>query len=88
MPPTPQPTHAEAVDHGGVRIGADEGVGVGGELAVLRPELHHRGQVLEVHLVHDAGAGRHDAEVPEGPLGELEQLVALAVALQLEVTLS
>ena len=27
--------HAEAVDHGGVRIGADAGVGIGGGLAVL-----------------------------------------------------
>ena len=27
--------HAEAVDHGGVRIGADAGVGIGGDLAVL-----------------------------------------------------
>ncbi len=44
--------HAQAVDHGGVRVGADAGVGV--RLAVTD---HDRpGQVLDVDLVDDAGA--------------------------------
>ena len=33
MPPTPQPEHAQAVLHGGVRVGAHAGVRVGGALA-------------------------------------------------------
>ncbi len=82
MPPTPQPTHAEAVDHRGVRVGADQGVGIGRELAVLLAQLHAGRQVFEVDLVDDAGAGRHHAEVLEGALGELEQLVALDVPLE------
>ncbi len=76
---------AEAVDHGGMRVGAHAAVGVGGQLAVLFPELDHRRQVLEVHLVHDAGPRRHRPEVPEGPLGELEQLVPLPIPAILEV---
>ncbi|GAA3040369.1 hypothetical protein GCM10020000_18590 [Streptomyces olivoverticillatus] len=44
--------HAEAVDHGGVRVGADEGVGVG----LAAPDHDGAGQVLDVHLVDDAGA--------------------------------
>ena len=44
--------HAEAVDHGGVRVGADEGVGV--RLAVA--DHDRAGQVLDVDLVDDAGA--------------------------------
>ena len=77
--------NAEAVDHGRVRVGADQRVRIGGELAELRPELHHRRQVLEVDLVDDAGARRHDPEVVERPLGELEQLVPLAVPVELQL---
>jgi hypothetical protein len=35
MPPTPQPSTAEAVDHGGVAVGADQRVGIGDGLAAL-----------------------------------------------------
>ncbi len=73
--------HAEAVDHGGVRVGADDGVWV--RDAVL---LHHRRrEVLEVHLVADAHVGRHHAETLEGLLSPTQELVALAVALHLEL---
>jgi hypothetical protein len=74
---------AEAVDHGGVRVGADEAVRVeASELPVLFPD--DLGEVLEVDLVDDAGRGRDDAEVGEGALAPLEELIALAVALELE----
>ena len=73
--------HAEAVDHGRVAVGADQGVGEGPPvLAHDRPR-----EVLQVHLVHDARLGRHDAEVLEGALAPLEELVALTVALELEL---
>ena len=42
-------------------------------------------QVLDVDLVHDAGLGRHDAEVAERVLAPAQEHVALAVALVLEV---
>ena len=75
--------HAEAVDHGGVRVGADEGVGV--RLAVA--DHDRTGQVLDVDLVHDAGAGRDDLELVERGLAPAQELVALLVAavLQLDV---
>ena len=44
-----------------------------------------RGEVLDVDLVHDAGARRHDLEVVERALAPAQELVALAVALVLEV---
>src|SRR5262249_51764362 len=47
--------HAEAVLHGGVRVGADAGVGVGGPVV----GHHDPGQVLDVDLVDDPGARRH-----------------------------
>ena len=51
---------------------------------MLRADLDQRRQVLEVHLVDDAGAGRHGAEVLERALGELEQLVPLTIAVVLQ----
>ena len=34
--------------------------------------------------MHDAGAGRDDAEIPERPLGELEELIALGIAVKFQ----
>jgi hypothetical protein len=42
-------------------------------------------QVLDVHLVHDAGAGRHHLELVEGGLAPAQELVALAVAAVLDL---
>ena len=75
--------YAEAVDHRGVRVGADEGVGVGltGRLVVEDDPS----QVLEVDLVDDARVGRHDLEAVEGALAPAKEGVALLVALELQV---
>ena len=43
------------------------------------------GQVLDVHLVHDAGARRDDAEAAEGLLAPAQELEALAVAVELKL---
>ena len=43
------------------------------------------GQILEVHLVDNADAGRDDAEGLEGLLAPLEEFVSLAVAAELHV---
>ena len=70
----------EAVDHGRVRIGADERIGI--EHAVFFE--HAFGEVFEVHLMHDADARRHHLEGVEGLLAPLQKLVAFFVALKLE----
>ena len=72
---------AEAVDHGGVRVGADDGVGVD-DVGVGEADA---GEVLEVDLVDDAGAGGHDEHVLEGLGAPLEEGEALAVPLELEL---
>ena len=73
--------HAEAVDHRGVRVGSHTGVGVGDPVAVH----HHAGQIFDVDLVHDAGARWHYLEVIERALPPAQKLVALAVALVLDL---
>ena len=73
--------HAEAVLHGGVRVGADAGVRVGGAVV----GHHDPGQVLDVDLVHDAGARRHDLELAERLLAPAQEREPLVVALELQV---
>jgi hypothetical protein len=77
MPPTAE--HAEAVDHRGVRVGAEEGVR-------HRDAVAHDDDLrepLEVHLVADARARWDDAEGLEGLARPTEERIALAVALVL-----
>ncbi len=84
--------HAQAVDHGGVGVRADAGVRVGAEHACsisFNFAGHHRTrQVLNVDLVHDAHAGRNHLEVIERRLAPAQELVALAVALVLNLDVS
>ena len=86
--------NGEAVDHGRVRIGANQRVGIGDldggggaarglELFLLRPD--GLGEIFEVHLMANAGAGGNDREVVEGALAPLEELIALAVALIFQI---
>ena len=61
--------HAEAVDHGGVGVGADERVGIRDCLAVDFRGEDDAGEVFEIDLVADAHARRHGGEVAEGRSG-------------------
>ena len=74
---------AEPVDHRRVRVRPDERVREGDPPAVVRAVRDDRGEELEVDLVDDPGAGRHDPQVAERGLGPAQELVALAVALVL-----
>ncbi len=81
--------HGEAVDHGGVRVGADQRVRIGNfegaglladrHLLLLGP--HRLREIFEIDLVADAGAGRHHREVRERLLAPLQELVTLLVLL-------
>ncbi len=78
--------HAQAVDGGGVRVGADAGVEVGQRVAALGRLGHDDlGEVFDVDLVDDAGSRRHHAEVPERLLAPAQELVTFAVALVFDV---
>jgi hypothetical protein len=62
--------HAQAVDHGGVRIGAHQRVGIGHHVRLAGAFLVQTplGQIFQVDLVADARARRHHAEIVEGGL--------------------
>ena len=66
-----------------MRVGADAAVGEGEWRTINLFDANNGGEVLKVDLVHDAGSGRHDAELIEGALRPAQQLVALGVALVL-----
>jgi len=72
--------HGHAVHHRRVAVGAHErvGIGVGGAVAVLRPD--GLGEVFEIDLVANARAGRNHAEIREGGSPPAQEGVALAVA--------
>ena len=77
----PPSDHAESVDHGGVGIGADAGVGVGLEDTVDDAREDDPRQVFDVDLMDYAGARGHHLEIIECGLTPAQELVALSVAL-------
>ena len=85
MPPTPQPTTPRPLT---IVVCESVPTSVSGnacEDAVARLAADDAGEVLDVHLVDDAGLGRDDAEVAEGALAPAQEDVALAVALIFEL---
>ncbi len=77
--------YAKAIDHGGVGVGAHQGVGEGVGAAVLVLGPDRAPQVFQVDLMADAGARRYHAEVVEGALAPAQEGVALAVTLHLDI---
>ncbi len=80
-PADPPADDAEAVNHRGVRVGADERIRVV-EIALVE---HPFGEVFQVDLVDDADPRRNDAEGFKRLLAPFEELVPLPVARELHV---
>ena len=76
---------AEAVDHGGVGIGADERIGEGDGAAVLLFTEDDAGQIFEIDLVADASVRRNYFEILKAFLAPAQEGVALDIALHFEV---
>src|SRR5206468_12257030 len=85
---TDTPTdHAKSVDHGRVRISADQSVRkeqLRAESRGLSGENPFR-EIFEIHLVNDADPRRDELESFECLLSPLEKLVTLPVAFELHV---
>ncbi len=77
--------HTETVDHGGVRVGSDTGVGEGLGNSVDVFGVGDFREVLDVHLVNDSRSRGNHLEVVERCLAPTEELIALAVALVLNI---
>jgi hypothetical protein len=75
---------AEAIDHRGMGVGADQRVWVSNLLSGDFGGEDYAGQVFEIDLVADAHARRDGGEVSKRRLAPFEEGVALAVALELE----
>ena len=71
---------AEAIDHCGVRVGADERIRIGEPGAIFLLGENDFGEVFEIYLVADAGVGRDDLEIVECFLAPAEESVALDIA--------
>ena len=76
--------NAHAVDHGGVRIGAHQAIGIGLQFAFNRLTEDNTGQIFEIDLVNDAGIGRHNAEIIERFLAPAQERIALLIAAEFE----
>ena len=81
MPPTPQPSTPRPLI---IVVCESVPTSVSGNAWPSRDSTT-RAQVLEVHLVADAGVGRDHLEVVERLLAPAQEGVALAVALELEL---
>ena len=79
--------HAQAVDHRGVRVGADQRVGIGQRLAGLpfAPTKTTRARYSRLIWWTMPVSGRHDGEVLEGRLSPAQEGIALFVALELQL---
>jgi len=77
--------YAKAVDHGGVRVGADQRVGEGIGAAIVVAGPYRAPEVFQVDLVADASARRYHAEVVECTLAPAQEGITFAVALHFDV---
>src|SRR6266487_6807670 len=75
--------HTQAVDHGCMRVGTNQRIGIGNLSAILLFRHDNRGQVLQVDLVHNTRSRRYDAEIAESLLAPAQQGIALTITLVL-----
>jgi hypothetical protein len=75
------PHHAEAIDHRGMRVGADQRIGI--QHAVFLDDV--AGQEFEIHLVADAEPRRDDPQAVKRLSAPLQEAIARGIALELHV---
>jgi hypothetical protein len=77
--------NAERIHHGGVRIGADHGIGIGFKAVTIRRGADNTREIFKIYLVANAGVRRNDLEVLEGDLSPAEKSVTLDIALKFQL---
>ena len=78
--------HAQAIDHGGMGIRADQGIRVGLARAVIVGTEYHPREVFKIHLMNDAGIRRNHLEIRKGLLAPFKKTVAFPVTLIFQFT--
>ena len=73
--------HADAVDHGGVAVGTDQGVRID-QIALA---VNAACQIFQVDLMHDAEPRRYDTKGVKGLHAPFDEFIALAIALEFEL---
>ena len=76
---------AQPIDHGRVRIGSHQRIGISGQAPVGCAVADHAGQIFEVHLVADTDVRRDHCEILKSVLSPAQELIALHVALELQL---
>src|SRR3984957_4593879 len=77
--------YAQAVDHGGVRVGADECVGIGSFLSVDVVDENDAGQELKIDLMNDARVRGNDCKIAESGLSPAQKAITFFVANELKL---
>ncbi len=90
--------HTQPIDHGGMRVGADQSIREGHQVGIGCHSLlvqcretsccDHIGKVFKIDLVNDTRHGRDDSKVAESILSPFEELIAFAVALELDLRIA
>ncbi|VGP77270.1 hypothetical protein SB00610_03759 [Klebsiella quasipneumoniae subsp. similipneumoniae] len=76
--------HAEPVNHGGMGVGAHQGIRPRHPLSVHLFAPHRPSEIFQVDLVANPGARRHHAESAEGLLPPTQKCVAFVVPLHFQ----
>ena len=78
--------HAKSIDHRRMRVRSDERVGIGQRITrrAFRADEDYARQVLEVHLMNDAGIRRNDREILEPSLSPSQEGIAFLIALKFQ----
>ena len=76
--------NAQAVNHGGMRIGAHQSIRIGHPLFILQFTPDRFAQVFKIHLVADTRTGRNDAKAAKGLLPPLQKDVTFVVTLHFQ----
>ena len=79
--------HAQSIDHGGVRVRADQGVRICRLLVRGLVRKNNARQPFDIDLVHDARVRRHHFEIAERGLSPAQEHIAFAVALKLNLVI-
>src|SRR5207249_3514384 len=69
----------------GVRVGADERVGICDRAAVLLIDEHGFREVFKIHLMDDPDVRRHDAAILKCLLSPLQKYVSFTIALEFAI---